>query len=281
MQDKYPVDPAVGFDQLPQSQASYEPYDDGDLDEFINEAPIDSEIAAQTNKVDRIAELYVNGYLIPENEDWDGITGGDMKTWYDGLDSSVREEMESYRTHSTHKAELAAQVASEIGSSAPELLRGRLPADLEQLVGKEYELGINQSGPRSPEEAQALLEEHNGIDMAMYSTNVDQRFVVVDGSAPEVAADAVTYGYYGHREAGPDLGKFVAVMPGTDYHEGLPADFFTSNSNQGDDIYRGNLSVSAKYIAGFIDEHGTFYRNANFMQLSIPALANPKHQDWV
>ena len=265
---------ALTHDVLPQYSFDYE--DDGDLEEWLGDPPGDTE---ESRKKDTIVQLYMQGVEIPEGEDWDGITGADIRTWRESLTDAEGEDFDRSRDWEARKTDVANKIKAELEQSAPELLSGRLPADLEALVGGSYQLGVNQSGVDTLEDAQAVLQKFNGVDMGMY--NLDQRFLIADKNTPDYAAEAVTYGYYGRREGSPAMGKFVAVIPGENYHQDLPSDFWVSNGNTDGNIYKGSEAANAKYIAGFIDDQGKFHRNNNFMRSEVPDLTTDSEPDRV
>lgn len=171
-------------------------------------------------------------------------------------------------------------VAVGIEKSAPELLRGALPPDQEQLLAnREYILGVNQSGAATVKEALEYVNESQGIDLGMY--NLQQRFKFLDREttqhSPNDTAATLAHGYYGNS----DIFRYVIAVPMDEYYktekhstadtdavnalddEKLPPDFLTFDASRVAGMEHGD-SVSPKYIAGFIDGDGNYHANKNF-----------------
>lgn len=237
------------------------------------------------------------------NFSMDCILGGDRG--YDPIDAATGEAYESYatgwlnegevldinlsdcadapyvapETEERYNKELAkqAEVRKMLELTAPELLCGLLPAELAKRLSVPYALGVNQSGCFSVEEGTEYLQECGGVDFSAYGLN--QRFLMANSRYPDFAERYMTAGYYGALAGG----KFIMVAPFVEHSDefdamspevsantalvsgGLPEDFQISK-----DAYV--RQVNAKYIAGFIDENGKFWPNANFMIADQPLL---------
>lgn len=180
------------------------------------------------------------------------------------------------------------QATEALRATAPELLEGYLPKELqERFLGvmgpdKDYAVGVNQSrGMEDKNSAEELLAGRGGISMNGDDTSFGRRFVIFDADSAEQGSDQWLAGYYGPAT----WGRLVTVFPvdkSDDYppsaqvneleDEALPQDFLT--------IYRNangaaDLSVSAKYVAGFIDDQG-FHPNASFLTEERPSFNAPK-----
>ncbi len=166
-------------------------------------------------------------------------------------------------------------------ATAPELLTGNLPDELQvrlrQLFGpnKEYALGVNQSrGMEEIEGAEKELAEWGGISMNGGGTSFGRRFIIFDSGSEEQGFAQWFAGYYG-----PSRGRLVTVFP-VDREDGyaprvqvneledeaLPQDFLivrTSSNGTAD------ITVAAKYVAGFIDDTG-FHANESFLADGLP-----------
>lgn len=164
-------------------------------------------------------------------------------------------------------------VEVRLGQSAPELLEGKLPSELEvRLGGLQYALGTNQTdGASTAQEAADLLVYEDGIPVDNY--NLYQRFLIFGNSnAPaekEYTKEAVVRGYYG-----PDMGRFVVAFPlvhGEAPHPMSPAQVMRSVEGEDflpQDFYKnGHKLVNSKYCAGFIDKDGLFHENPRFMEV--------------
>lgn len=172
------------------------------------------------------------------------------------------------------------EVITGIEQSAPELLRGTLPSDQEQLLAnKEYILGVNQSGAATVAEALEYVDASRGIDLGMYS--LYQRFKLLDKNtaqhSPDDVAATLAHGYYGNS----DILRYVIAMPMDEYYKAgkrrtadsdashaldddkVPQDFLTFDASRVSGMEHG-YSVSPKYIAGFIDGEGNYHANKNF-----------------
>lgn len=172
----------------------------------------------------------------------------------------------------------------QIAATAPELLEGRLPSDLEQLLPdgyKRYALGFNQSDAcTSIAKANQYIQDKGGIDLGLY--RLHGRFLITDPALEKDEPHAKDY-VLGYR--GPHFGRFVVAIPidekinPSSYPTAIieenmayssptmpdypyPQDLFIHKTING----RQDTIVSEKYIAGFIDNQGKFHKNPNFMK---------------
>jgi hypothetical protein len=247
---------------------------DDEFDAWLLEDDRTPEEEAALEMDDVHAQLFMNSNdlsQLKEGETYQGATTQSLAAWYNSLGGERRQYVDEQRQAVTRERVHEELTRTELSRTAPELLEGRLPADMERLLGADYVLGSNQSGCYDLPEAIAYLRQQHGVNVTGY--NLSQRFQLFDRYDRLFAEHAVLRGYYG--EAGG--GKFIMVAPLTPemaadpnretlaqemdilaINGSLPADFDISFGG-------GQVAVNAKYIAGFIDANGAFHRNANFM----------------
>ncbi len=197
------------------------------------------------------------------------------------------------REQQTRTVRLGEQVRKALLTSVPELYEARLPQKLEaKLDGINYAIGFNQTMASTAEEAAAYLHETRGIDFTNYS--LAHRFLMYDQSMHDDAgtlgqdsssgiARAIESGYFGN----PEIGRFVAVFPETDTEaRGATGDRLANAVSLDETILpddaivryedeRGqHTSLNSKYVAGFIDETGSFWYNNSFL-VSDQAVLSP------
>lgn len=206
-----------------------------------------------------------------------GYEGGDFLRLFDELPAAVRAGAQNMHQERMDRINESARVTEKIKGQAPELLEGRLPAELEnRLEGKSYAIGVNTSGPDTLDEAISYIEENNGIALVNY--NLHQRFLITDSQTDQgYSAGAVSEGYYGH-----DRGRNIIAIPvdstkldadiadmnprqlaeAAEIYQTVPADFFV----EAPPTARGSdRAVNPKYIAGFIDGDSVWHENPSFM----------------
>jgi hypothetical protein len=225
------------------------------------------------------ADAYVMGDVVdPETGRglYYGYTPAELQAWFEGLTQEQQTELSEQRQISEHIAKRFDRYVEELieglTDSAPSLLRGRLPAEQEaSLPTADYVIGTNQSGVHTFEEAEAHTAENQGVDVTNW--NLNNRFQFVDPDVPEHLILQSLAGYYGEAGGGrfvvavPDNGAFVgeSVTLKPDHlwrFDHLPADFFV----EWEEGENSGISVSPKYLAGYIHMDGRYYPNRAFMQ---------------
>lgn len=166
-------------------------------------------------------------------------------------------------------------------ATAPELMTGNLPDALQarftQMFGpnKEYALGVNQSrGMEDVEGAEKELAAWGGISMNGGGTSFGRRFIIFDSGSEEQGFAQWLAGYYG-----PSMGRLVTVFPVNNEDgyapraqvneledEALPQDFLIIRTGSDG---TADMTVAAKYVAGFIDDAG-FHANQHFLADDSP-----------
>lgn len=216
---------------------------------------------------DMLEYAYVEG--IPRDSN---VTEEALEKWYNALPEDQREWLSSSREVYRMAAELDKKametVEANLTNTAPELLEGRLPKDLADRIGDEYAIGLRQRSTYGLEEAEEVLTEFGGVDVA--NLDLVQSFNVLKlGDDDWTVRGTVIKGYYGSRAGG----KFVIAIP-LSVGDGNP----TETYNLIPDMLRTSLenpehdAVNPKYMAGYIDGDGVFFRNENFMRSDEPVL---------
>jgi hypothetical protein len=145
---------------------------------------------------------------------------------------------------------------------------------------------------RSIDEAVAQLKEYQGINITNYAyfnrANIFDSESIQHGGelSLELTIDS---GYYRRSE----LGRFVTAFPAVNIttsppnlsklmsfdNETLPDDFETHSNSSG----RKTSAMSTKYVAGYIDNTGDFWKNDNFLVNTTPAFTKyePSEADWL
>lgn len=231
----------------------------------------------------------VDYFLQPEEIDFyrvgDGLPPIDpsrVDAWFRALtpaeQANLIKQRQEIAENNERNTKLNGSIHERLTTNTPELYEGSLPPGLvEHLEGKRFAVGFNQSGASDIKEARAYLKEAKGIDVTGF--NIMQRFSLMDNEMGVHEGDAagtnrvVEAGYFGI----PVMGRFVVAFPiehpfeGSDqeqpahvinnHDEVLPEDFYTyRQSADGTRL----TSVSPKYLAGYIDDEGSFWKNTNF-----------------
>lgn len=200
-------------------------------------------------------------------------TPDQVESWFADQSPEIQEEVLAEQAR--YQSEMAAinerheKSRNELVRTAPELLAGRLPADLAEKLGSDqYFLGSNQTMAESAQEGADYLDSMGGIELGGY--DLSGRALWFDESTSADFVDhAVVEGYLQN----PDVGRFIVALPhesmGADYsidqtmkemraESKIPSDYIVQNADQ--------EVINQKYCAGFIDNTGAFHENPNFMQ---------------
>ncbi len=226
----------------------------------------DSELSAI-----QLESMFVNGI----NEDETSLTNEQLNTWFKALPEDERQRLVSARQEVTEIREYVTQkemtVEQNLETSAPELLKGRLPQDLAARIGSGYVIGLRQLGSFEANEAKEQLMADGGVDVS--NLGLTQSFNVInDGDDAWTTKGTVIRGYYGVRGGG----KFVIAIP---TNEGIdPTVAYNSVPDMQQKLQsRSNpdhRAVNPKYVAGFIDAEGIFHPNENFMRSNEAKLSS-------
>jgi hypothetical protein len=283
---------------LPQSDQEFDGYDaSGDWDTFNDFG--DSEETPehrQAREANELASYYIDPVGSAKAHEIDGMEPVDesaLQTWLAGLSYEDRQRLEETRQAVQEGREHMAAVHAKLEATVPELYDARLPRELEErLDGSQYALGFNQSMDVAAQEAARHLGEFRGVDMAGYNNHHVHRFLMADQATAstedgrEGVVEAVDGGYYRNSRIGRYVVAFpvAEVQPGeslattaSDNHDVLPDDFHVTWDRP--DGFAGK-SVSAKYVAGFIDGEGQFWENQGFARDDTADL-QPYNPDFV
>ncbi|MGB3945535.1 MAG: class I SAM-dependent methyltransferase [Candidatus Saccharimonadales bacterium] len=231
----------------------------------------ESQELSQPGTLNREA-MYVSGI---NHHDEVNVTEEELNTWFSTLPkdeqqrlASAKQEANEIREYTT---KLEGTVEQNLETSAPELLKGRLPQELADRIGSEYVLGLRQLGSYELDEAQESLDADGGVDVSNLS--LTQSFNVIGADDDDwTAKGTVIRGYYGVRGGG----KFVIAVPmnGADN----PTTAYDSVPDMQQDLRSSSDSdhraVNPKYVAGFIDGEGVFHPNENFMRTNEAKLSS-------
>lgn len=166
--------------------------------------------------------------------------------------------------------------------SAPELLEGRLPQDLEdRLQGQSYVLGVRTHGAATMvEDATHEIYEAGGLDLANQSIEQSVRLANSEKASSETIRDIFIKGFYG-----AEYGKFVVALPipeGESAEDILRA-YSDAENMRGTGFYTESDTgtiVNSRYLAGFIDGDGIFHPNSGFMRDGFTTEDNTD-EDWL
>lgn len=207
-----------------------------------------------------------------------------FNVWLEGLSPLQKQYIANNKAEWDREKRRASGEHDKLVATVPELYSAQLPPHLaKRLNGVRYAIGFNQSFTSTLEEAQQSLQEHSGIDVQGYGSDIGRRFMVFDNT-PTTESElgqnkessisrAIEIGYY--RNA--NIGRFVVAFPEVvqleenkskrvsdvvnlqdDEKPTLPSDFLSTHSDN------NAPSVSSKYLAGYIDDKGDFWENESF-----------------
>jgi hypothetical protein len=263
--------------------------DDVDIlsDDFYDLMLADDGLQEPPSPRDSYESYFIDREQTAQIREWDGldpIDEADYTAWVKQLPPDELDVLREARAGVQRQKSLHEQVHDRLMTTVPELYRGELPADLaERLAGKNYALGFNQMLASTKEEAVARLAASNGLDLGDYLFN--QRFQLFakddwdeDGHLAALEC-AIDNGYY----LTSDIGRFVVAFPvDPEQRQGqsiiemvsttedyLPDDFLHNFQREDGSHHE---SVNAKYLAGFIDGEGIFWKNNNFARADSPDL---------
>lgn len=183
----------------------------------------------------------------------------------------------------------ATQVEQTLEASVPELLKGRLPQNLEDKLLSAiapsgftaYAIGVHQAGACTAKQAVAESAE---TPITLGGGSIGSHFRIVDPmDAPDLTRGNVVYGKYGDDRLGKYVYAFPVKQSDVDKYGGLvripagapaypegdpasPSDLITQAGDHAD-------VVNPKYCAGFIDEDGRFHENTDFMAMPVLSLS--------
>lgn len=183
-------------------------------------------------------------------------------------EAGVRASQEFRREQEEHER----RVEGQLEVSAPELLAGRLPSELEERLERApYALGYHQVLSRSlqtPMQVRDLMEQTGGVGLG--TGFPVHRFRIADQTIPRFAHDYAVNG-----NSGAGIGRLVYTFPisseedtqllreGKRPYQIVSGRFYTGPKG----FYQGEDQViPPRYCAGFIDPNGDFWPNAGFMR---------------
>jgi hypothetical protein len=219
---------------------------------------------------------------IVEADGGDPVTPQEFETWLVGLSNNEKAQIELDKEEKRRAQDLTVRVHEKLKDTVPDLYLAKLPPELQaRLHGLSYALGFNQSGTFNIEDARRYLTHESGGGINVTNYNYNQRFLLFDPAMREQIGDdnstltrAIDEGYTGISEIGRFVVAFPVVYPRgnnlsaseiVELHpeEALPEDFEIPVTNESSQQLK---IVNGKYIAGYIDDEGTFWENANFTQ---------------